>query len=116
MGSGCRDDVQDVVPYGSADIDVPHRGLDRDDIVGLQYRVDGIYRVAGVAFNVQNLDFVVTPRVADRDSCREAVELRFGQRIGAGKLDVVLSCDHEERRWKTPSYAIDCDLSLLHAL
>jgi hypothetical protein len=49
-------------------------------------------------------DLVVLGQVVDHDVEHEAVELRFGQRIGAFHLDRVLRGQHEERflqRWRT---------------
>ena len=51
--------------------------------------------VAGAALH--DLQLLLLRRVVDEDHEHEAVELRFGQRIGALLLDRILRREHEER-------------------
>ena len=54
--------------------------------------------------------------IADVDLQQEAVELRFGQRIGAFLLERVLCRQHVERRGHIMALAGDRDVVLLHGL
>ena len=54
--------------------------------------------------------------IAELDRHQEAVELRFGQRIGADLLDRVLRGDDEERIRQLARLAVLRDLPLLHRL
>ena len=55
-------------------------------------------------------------RIIDVDLHQEAVELRFGQRIGAFLLQRVLRREHMERRRQVVARARDRDVMLLHRL
>ena len=55
-------------------------------------------------------------RIADLDHQHEAVELRFGQRVGALLLDRVLRRHDEERLGQPVGLLADGDLPLLHRL
>ena len=52
--------------------------------------------------------------IVDADVQQETVELRFGQRIGAGLLDRILRRQHEERRRQRVRRAGVADRALLH--
>ena len=54
--------------------------------------------------------------IVDLDVQQEAVELRFGQRVGAFLLERVLRGQHEERRGQLVHRAAGADLPLLHRL
>ena len=54
--------------------------------------------------------------IAELDREQEAVELRFGQRVGADLLDRVLRGDHEERLGQRARLAVHRHLALLHRL
>ena len=55
----------------------------------------------------EDVALLALARIVDADVQQEAVELRFGQRIGAGLLERILRRQHEERRaaarWVTPA-------------
>ena len=53
-------------------------------------------------------------RIAEAHAQHEAVELRIGQRIGAGEVERILRRDHEERRWQSMGDAVDRHLFLGH--
>ena len=53
-------------------------------------------------------------RVAHLELEEEAVELRFGQRIGAFHFDRILRGEHEERPVERARLAADGDAALLH--
>ena len=55
-------------------------------------------------------------RVADAEAQHEAVELRLGQREGAGEVLRVLRRDDEERLGQRDGLAVDRDLPLVHGL
>ena len=63
-----------------------------------------------------NLHFVVKIRIANLDVQHEAVELRFGQGIGAFLLDGVLRRQNKERQIQRVGRAAGGDLVLLHRL
>ena len=52
--------------------------------------------------------------IADAQAHQEAVELRFGQRIGAVMLHRILRGDHHERPRQRVRAAVDGDLALVH--
>jgi hypothetical protein len=58
--------------------------------------------------------FLFRARVADDELQQEAVELRFGQRIGALVLDRILGRHHEERLGQGEGLVADRDLALFH--
>ncbi len=61
-----------------------------------------------------DLPFLGAAGVIDLDVEQEAVELRFGQRIGPFLLQRVLRGQHEERRGQRVHLAAGGDLPLLH--
>ena len=63
-----------------------------------------------------DLQLVLRRRVVDLDLQHEAIELGFGQRVGALLLDRVLRREHEERRLDRVRHAADRDVLLLHRL
>ena len=63
-----------------------------------------------------DLEFLVLRRVLDDDVEHEAIELRFGQRVGAFELDRVLRREHVERLLELIGAALDGDAVLLHRL
>ncbi len=52
--------------------------------------------------------------VADAQAHQEAIELRFGQRIGAVVFDRILGGDHHEGTRQRVGAAVDGDLALVH--
>ncbi len=64
----------------------------------------------------QDLPLGFAVRIVDVDLHQEAVELRFGQRIGAFLLQRVLRREHMERRRQVVPRARDRDVMLLHRL
>ena len=63
---------------------------------------------------LDDFQLFVLVRIIDEHHEQEAVELRFGQRIGALLLDRVLRGQHEERIGQQVPLAADGDLLLLH--
>ncbi len=61
-------------------------------------------------------DLVVPRRQRHGEFQQEAVELRFGQRVGAFVLDRVLGGDDRERYRQPPRCSVDADLVFLHRL
>ncbi len=64
---------------------------------------------------VQHGQLRVPVRVPDGDAGREAVPLRFRQRVGSLHLDRVLRRDHHERQLQRIGGAVHRDLAFLHA-
>ena len=73
----------------------------------------GLFGAGGVE---QDLPLRLAVRIVDVDLHQEAVELRFGQRIGAFLLQRVLRRQHMERRRQVVPRARDRDVMLLHRL
>ena len=71
-------------------------------------------RAAGARHEVENLPLLGARRVADFQLEHEAVNLRFGQRIGAFLLDGILRGEHEERFFELEGLFADGDLFFLH--
>ncbi len=64
----------------------------------------------------QHLAFGFGIRIAQRKTQQKTIELRIGQRIGAGQVQWILSGDHEERLGQGVTDAVDGDLLLGHRL
>ena len=74
-------------------------------------------RLAGaLARELQDRRFGRGMRIVDADVQQEAIELRFGQRIGAFLLDRVLRRHDQEQRRQRIRVAADRDLPLGHRL
>ena len=69
---------------------------------------------AGARHQVQDLSFFLARRITDLQLQHEAIDLRFGQRIGAFLFDRVLRREHEERFFQFESLFADRDLLFLH--
>ena len=80
-------------------------GVEQGGDVGHRFAVTG-----------EQLAFRLPVRVAERQAEQEAVELGFGQGIGAGLLQRVLGGDDEERRGQGPGGALQRHLALFHGL
>ena len=64
--------------------------------------------------HVENLPLLGARRIADLQFEHEAVNLRFGQRIGAFLLDGILRGEHQERFLEFEGLVADGDLFFLH--
>ena len=73
-------------------------------------RLRGSWRV----LVAQDLALAGRVGIADAQAHQEAVELRFGQRIGAMVLDRILRGDHHERARQRMRVAVDGDLAFVH--
>ena len=106
---------------------------ERDDViadrVGHVDRVDGLARLEdlllrddgfdvelrrGRRHRVEDLAFLLARRVADVELQHEAVDLGFGQRVGALLVDRVLRREDEEGRGELVGLAAERHLALLH--
>ncbi len=65
---------------------------------------------------VQDADLGLLVRVAQLQLDQKTVQLRFGQRVRAVKLDRILSRQHEERRRQIVPLALDRRVRLAHRL
>ena len=75
--------------------------------------VEGRGRDAAVG-EAQHRGLVGRVRIADVDLGQEAVELRFGERVGAFVLDRVLRREHQEGVGERVGLTVDRHLALLH--
>ena len=99
-----------VIRHGNASDEV----LKRQHLGSIHDVLELRHTLAGGAFG--NGDFFIAARVIDADHEHEAVELGFGQRVGAFLFDGVLGGEHEERRIQGVGAAGDGDFVLLHRL
>ena len=91
-----------------------HLTLERDETRGIEDDRN-VSRGVRVALEKEaHLD--LRRRVADAEAEDEAIELRLGQRVGAGEVLRVLSRDDEERVRQRIGDAVDRDLLLVHRL
>ena len=115
--STCRaHDVDDIAPDALGDVHGFQRVLHRDERCR---RDDGFERdVVGAARDalLEHRPFGPGVGITDTGSEQEAIELRFGQRIGPLVLDRVLRGDHEERRGERVRDAVGGHLPFLHRL
>ena len=68
----------------------------------------------GPAVVAQDIFFAFAIRIAHADAHQEAVELRFGQRIGAVVLDRILRGENQERLGQRVRVIVDSDLRFVH--
>ena len=64
---------------------------------------------------LQNLQLFLLGGISHTNLHQEAVELRFGQRIGAFEIDRVLRGEYGEPRGQRAPHAVDRHLPLFHA-
>src|SRR5881409_475587 len=116
VGPRRRDDVDHVPFDGGLDVDVLDRGLEGADLVGRCHGLDR--RVVRPAFSasLEDLDFLLSRRVADVDLQQEPIDLGFRERIGALVLDRILRRDHEEGPVQRERLALQRRLAFLHRL
>ena len=67
-------------------------------------------------FTAQQFAFQCLGRIAESEPHQKAVELRFGQRIGAGLVQRVLGGDDEEGHRQLVRFTIQRDLVFFHGL
>ena len=103
-----------VAHHFLGDQHLPHVILDLQDVGAAQHarrlRPPGARRIR------HHLHFIVFREIGHDDVEQEAIELRFGQRIGAFELDRVLRGQHEERPLELIGPARGGDVILLHRL
>src|SRR5580700_6606015 len=88
--------IDDVASQGFGDGDHAHKLLEIENLLGIGYGVDmGDARGRG---KVHNFYFVFGAQVIENGIEEKAVELRFGQRVGAFELDGVLRGQDEKGR------------------
>ena len=75
-----------------------------------------VLRAVGGGRAVEDVDHGGARGVADRGLHEEAVQLSFGQRVGARLLDGVLGRDHHEGLGRRAAHAVDRHLGLFHDL
>src|SRR5579884_156384 len=109
------DQIEDISLDALIHVDVAHSGLHGLDFRKLHDGRDAVYR-AHVQLAVENALFGIAVGITDGDARGKAVQLRFGQRIGTGKLDIVLRGDDKKRIGQRVGQAVDGHLPLLHAL
>ena len=73
-----------------------------------------VERTLGDGHGIEDRALFATVRIFDQDLQHEAVDLRFGQRIGAFLFERILRRQHEERIGQTMALVAERDLALLH--
>ena len=116
FGPGTRraHELEDRVDHGFADRQAAHQALRRDQLVGGHRRLR--LALVGAGGVEQDAALGVAVGIIDVDLHQEAVELRFGQRIGAFLLERVLRREHMEGLRQVVARAGDGDVLLLHRL
>ena len=107
-------DRQRVAQHRVGHRHAPHEPLERHQ-VGAGHRPVEL-RLEDRGGRADDLQLLVLGRVVDDDVEHEAIELRFGQRIGAFELDRVLRREHVERLFELVGAALDGDAVFLHRL
>ncbi len=105
-----RIDVDDLVGDG----DLAHEALDAHQLGAGEHGVE--VALVGAGRGEQHAPLGEHVGIGDVDLQQEAVELRFGKRIGAFVLERVLRREHVERRRDVVARAGDGDVVLLHRL
>ena len=102
-----------VLEHLSLNVHAMHELLHGQDLRGLEHaRGQG----HGIHVAQEDVQLVLGVRVADQQAHQKAVDLRFGERIGARLLHRVLRGEHDERLREGARVALDGDLRLLHRL
>ena len=113
-GTGRAHQREDRLHHRFADRQPAHQALRRQQLIGGH----GQFRLVLFRAGRVEHDFAlgVVVGIVDVDLHQEAVELRFGQRIGALLLDRVLGREHVERARNVVAIAGDRHVVLLHGL
>ena len=88
-------DVERVAHHRLRHRHLAHQPLERDQVLAGDRPLE--LRVLNRRRRADDVDLLVVRRVLDDDVEHEAIELRFGQRIGAFELDRVLRREDVER-------------------
>ena len=105
--------IQDVIGEHLFDAHLPHGGLQADDLIGGQHRLQVIDRLAGAVLR-QDFTLGGSIRITDDQPHQEPIELTFRKRIGALEFEWVLRREHEEWRPEMMSPAVDRNLPFAH--
>ena len=118
MGAGGRGDVQHIVDQGRRQKHLFQFRPGRFQHAGRQrfqpQRLRPVRRTLGQVVGGHRLRFLGLLRVACRGAEQEAIQLGFGQRVGAFELQGVLRGDHQKFLRQGEGFPIDGDLPLLH--
>jgi len=112
-GSGGADEVDDIILYLVVDVDVV------DDFSGCEdvfWSDDGAGggEVTGSGHEIEDLAFFASGGVTDLEFEHEAIDLGFGEGVGAFLFDGVLGGEDEERFLEGEGLFADGDLFFLH--
>ena len=99
------DQIQHVIVDGIINADHSGRALQVPELIGAQDGFELVDRFA-VAVVYQNIAFDLPRRIPDFEAHHEAVELVFGQWIGAFEFIRVLRGEHKERLGQRMSLAL----------
>ena len=115
-GMACGvDKIDDVLLHFVFDDDRVERAADFLQLGGGEDGVDVKLRLS-LSHSLEDDQFVLLFRVGDDQLEHEAVDLRFGQRIGSLLVDRVLRREDEKRLGQGVCVVADGDLALLHRL
>lgn len=113
--SGGVGEFDDVAGESFVEADLIGEALESDDLFGGHDGLESSQRGAGGIVD-QDLGFVVGVGIAEADAHEKAVELGFGEEVGALELVGILGGDDEEGFEEFSGVAVDRDLILAHGL
>ena len=111
--AGGEDDVDDVVAHFFIHVERVHDGAGGHDLLEFDDTLDVEVRLRE-SHGVEDAALFFEARIADDDLQHEAINLRFGQRVGAFLIDWIFCREDEEGRWEFVRFATERDLPLLH--
>ena len=109
------DDRDDVAAHRLADPHLLDRAHHQPQPLRLDHRLQLLQRLGALEAQ-QNRVFLIGVRITHAQTQQEAVQLRFGQRECAFKLDRILRRDHQEGARQRHRLALDRQLAFLHRL
>ena len=115
MLAGGGDNVDDIIAHRGIDVDVGRFGLQRQQLLARDDRLQAIHRTA-LRRSRQDANLFVVFGIADGEAHQKPVHLRFGQWVSAVRFDVILGGDDKERTRQFVGDAVARHLPLLHAL
>ena len=116
VGAGGARQVDAILGNRLADVHLFQGALHLQQLLVGYDRFQGHVVLLALLAPQEDLQFLLRIGVADAGTHDEAVQLRFGQRVGALELHRILGGDDDERRSERKAGALHGDLPLLHRL
>ncbi len=114
--TGAGDKRGNIGTHFRGTVDVPDLALHGQDIWSCTYRTDGIHRGYTGSVTFQHVHLLFDGRIAQLNSEKETVDLRFRQRIRTGKFSGILCGKDHERLWQRMGDAVYSHLMFFHDL